>query len=62
MLVQHNAITISKYYGQITLQRVSELMHVEKDYCEEEICSLNNKKVIRCRIDRIGGIIDFRPV
>jgi 26S proteasome regulatory subunit N5 len=44
------------------MQRVSELINVEKEYCEEEVCTLNNKKVISCRIDRIDGIIDFRPV
>lgn len=61
MLVQHNVRIISKYYGQLTLTRVSELIGVEKDYCEEEVCSLNNKRVISCRIDRIDDTIDFRP-
>lgn len=62
MLVQHNVRIISKYYGQLTLNRVSQLLNVERDYCEEEICSLNNAKTISCRIDRIDGVIDFRPV
>lgn len=35
MLVQHNIRIISKYYGQLTLHRVSQLLNVERDYCEE---------------------------
>jgi 26S proteasome regulatory subunit N5 len=62
MLVQHNVRVISKYYGRLTLDRVSQLLEVEKDYCEEELCSLNNRHTISCRIDRIDGVIDFRPV
>ncbi len=62
MLVQHNVRIISKYYGELTLTRVSELLKVEREYCEEQICALNNKKVISCRIDRIDGVIDFKPV
>lgn len=62
MLVQHNIRIISKYYGELTLNRVSELLNVERDFCEEELCTLNNKHVISCRIDRIDGVIDFRPI
>jgi hypothetical protein len=35
MLVQHNIRIISKYYGELTLGRVSELLKVEREYCEE---------------------------
>jgi 26S proteasome regulatory subunit N5 len=62
MLVQHNIRVISKYYGQLTLNRVSQLLAVDRDYCEEELCTLNNLSTISCRIDRIDGVIDFRPV
>lgn len=62
MLTQHNVRIISKYYSQLSLQRMSELINVEKDYCEEELCILNNDKVISCRVDRIRDIIDFKPV
>jgi 26S proteasome regulatory subunit N5 len=62
MLVQHNIRIISKYYGQLTLERVSQLLQVERDYCEEELCCLNNLHTISCRIDRIDGIIDFKPI
>ena len=44
------------------MRRVSELLNVEIGYCEEELCTLNNSKTISCRIDRIDGVIDFRPV
>jgi 26S proteasome regulatory subunit N5 len=62
MLVQHDIRIISKYYGQLTISRVSELLRVEREDCEEEICSLNNRHVICCRIDRIDGVIDFKPI
>lgn len=35
MLVQHNVRIISKYYGELTLTRVSELLKVDREYCEE---------------------------
>lgn len=35
---------------------------MDKSYCEEELCVLNNNKVIACRIDRISDLIDFKPV
>lgn len=62
MLVQHNVRIISKYYGRITLTRIQELNGVDKNYCEEELCALNNRKVISCRIDRIDDSVDFRPL
>lgn len=62
MLVQHNIRVISKYYSELTLQRLSEINNVDKNYCEEELCVLNNNKVISCRIDRISDLIDFKPV
>ena len=62
MLVQHNIRIISKYYGELSLERLSQLIDTDKDYCEEQLCTLNNNHTISCRIDRIDGRIDFRPV
>ena len=62
MLVQHNIRVISKYYSELSLQRMSELVNAEKDFCEQELCALNNEKVISCRVDRISGVIDFKPI
>lgn len=62
MLVQHNIRVISHYYSQLSMQRMGELVNAEKDFCEEELCTLNNERVISCRVDRISGVIDFRPV
>lgn len=60
--MQHDIRIIAKYYDSLTVKRVSELLRVEQEYCEEEICTLNNQKVISCRIDRIDGVIDFKPI
>lgn len=62
MLVQHNIRIISYYYSQLTLPRMSQLVNADKDFCEEELCTLNNEKVINCRVDRISGVIDFRSI
>lgn len=62
MLVQHDIRVIARYYSEISLARVAQLLRVEQDYCEEELCALNNSGVIRCRIDRIAGVVDFRPI
>jgi 26S proteasome regulatory subunit N5 len=62
MVTQHNIRIISKYYSQLTLQRMSALIRVAKDYCEEELCVLNNEKVINCRVNRTKDTVDFKPV
>lgn len=62
MLVQHNIRVVAKYYSELTIQRLSELTNAEKSYCEEELCVLNNNKVISCRVDRISDLIDFKEI
>ena len=62
MLTQHNIRVMSQYFAQLTLQRMTELVGVDKDYCEEELCTLNNNKIISCRVDRISDVVDFRPI
>jgi hypothetical protein len=62
MLVQHNIRIISKYYGRLTLRRISQLLNQDKDFCEEELCALNNLGLIKCRVDRIDDTVDFRPI
>lgn len=34
MLTQHNIRAMSQYYAEVTLLRMSQLMNVDKDYCE----------------------------
>jgi 26S proteasome regulatory subunit N5 len=62
MLIQHDLRVISKYYSTLRLARVAELLRVEPEACEDELCVLNNAGAMRCRIDRIDGVVDFTPI
>ena len=59
---EHNIRFISKYNGTITFTHVQQLNQIDKAYCEEELCALNNRKVISCRIDRKDDLVDFRSI
>ena len=60
-LIQHNIRVIAKYYERIQLSRAAQLMNVDGDTTEAEICEMINNKLIVAKIDRIEGIISFKP-
>lgn len=41
------------------MQRLSQLLKVDADECENELCEMINDKMIFGKIDRISGIIAF---
>lgn len=49
------------YYRQITLERMSQLLHQTKDQTEAHVAELVNAKMIHAKIDRPKGIVVFRP-
>ena len=52
---------IHKYYDQITLDRIQQLLgnNVTKDQAEQELCDMIFSKIIYARIDRLTGIVTF---
>lgn len=58
-LIEHNIRIIAMYYSRIHLQRMSELLNLPSNRCEEYLSKLANSDTIRVKIDRPVGIIYF---
>ncbi|XP_014103464.2 26S proteasome non-ATPase regulatory subunit 12 [Bactrocera oleae] len=58
-LIEHNIRIIAMYYSRIHLQRMSELLNLPTNRCEEYLSKLANSDTIRVKIDRPVGIIYF---
>lgn len=59
-IIHHNLKVVEKYYTRITLDRLATLNNIEKTTVEEEISVLVCDGLLRAKIDRISGIVDFR--
>lgn len=60
-VVEYNLQVIAKYYTQIRLGRLAQLLDLTSDEAEEALADLVVKKTIHARIDRPAGLIDFQP-
>jgi 26S proteasome regulatory subunit N5 len=60
-LLEHNIRIISLYYDQIGLDWMAGLVGCPAEECEGLLCGLMNGRVVACGVDRIDGVIDFRP-
>eukprot|EP01130_Rhizamoeba_saxonica_P012196 TRINITY_DN5124_c0_g1_i1.p1 TRINITY_DN5124_c0_g1~~TRINITY_DN5124_c0_g1_i1.p1 ORF type:complete len:443 (-),score=103.53 TRINITY_DN5124_c0_g1_i1:110-1411(-) len=58
-ILDHNIHVISKYYSQITTQRLSELLDLDPQKTEDCLCKLVVKKAIYAKVDRFEGIVSF---
>jgi len=59
-LIQHNIRIISKYYERILVNRLSQLVGVDVDSVETELCDAINHKLVLAKIDRIRGVVNFK--
>jgi len=59
-VIEHNLRVIAKYYTRITMKRLCELVDVDQNSIETDISRLVNAGMITCKIDRLGGLVDFR--
>ena len=59
-VIEHNLRVIAKYYTRITMKRLCELLDVDQNSLETDISRLVNDGMINCKIDRLGGLVDFR--
>mmetsp|Transcript_23505 Transcript_23505/g.51377 ORF Transcript_23505/g.51377 Transcript_23505/m.51377 type:complete len:487 (-) Transcript_23505:546-2006(-) len=58
-VVEHNILVICKYYKRITLVRLSELLDLDLAPAEKHISDMVVKKMVKAKIDRPAGIVDF---
>ncbi len=59
-VVEHNIRIIASYYRQITLERMSQLLHQSREQTELSVAELVNAKMIQAKMDRPRGVIVFR--
>lgn len=60
-VVEYNLQVIAKYYTQIRLCRLAQLLDLTSDEAEEALADQVVKKTIHARIDRPAGLISFQP-
>jgi hypothetical protein len=58
---EQNIRVVASYYTQITLPRLTELLDLSAAEAERTLCRLVTEKVVRAKIDRSAGIVDFSP-
>jgi len=58
-LIEHNIRIIACYYARIHLNRISELLNLPANRCEEYLSKLANNDTIRVKIDRPAEIVYF---
>ncbi|XP_061398039.1 26S proteasome non-ATPase regulatory subunit 12 [Musca vetustissima] len=58
-LIEHNIRIIAMYYSRLHLTRMSELLNLPTNRCEEYLSKLANSDTIRVKIDRPAEIIYF---
>lgn len=58
-LIQHNLRIFQLYYESVYLNRISQLIQISTSEIEEEICEMIEKSLLKCKIDRVSGIIQF---
>lgn len=61
MLGIQNIRVIASYYTQITLSRLTELLDLSPAEAESTLCRLVTETVVKAKIDRPAGIVDFTP-
>lgn len=59
-IIHHNLKVVEMYYARITLIRLAELCNVKAELVETEIADMVCNGLLRAKIDRIVGIVDFR--
>jgi 26S proteasome regulatory subunit N5 len=58
-IIQHNLRVIEKYYTQIRLDRISNLILVNVERAEQEIADMVVNKRIIAKINRLDGVVKF---
>eukprot|EP01022_Parablepharisma_sp_SALTPOND_P033427 TRINITY_DN88700_c1_g1_i1.p1 TRINITY_DN88700_c1_g1~~TRINITY_DN88700_c1_g1_i1.p1 ORF type:complete len:307 (-),score=65.16 TRINITY_DN88700_c1_g1_i1:86-1006(-) len=59
-IIHHNLKVVEMYYIRITMARLAVLNNVTVEVVEDEISELVCNGLLRAKIDRILGVVDFR--
>lgn len=58
-VIEHNVRVVAKYYTQIQMGRLTELLDLNEDETEKYISELVTSKTVYARIDRPARIVSF---
>ncbi|KAH8065170.1 hypothetical protein JL722_2077 [Aureococcus anophagefferens] len=58
-VVQHNVRVVAKYYRQISVARVANLLGLSEDEAERHVSHMVSSNGLYCKIDRPAGIAQF---
>lgn len=56
--VEHNVLTVAKYYTRISMARLAELLDLSPDKAEDALSKLVVSKAVCARIDRPAGVVE----
>ncbi|GBF93932.1 26S proteasome non-ATPase regulatory subunit 12-like [Raphidocelis subcapitata] len=56
-VVEHNVLTVAKYYTRISMARLAELLDLTQDKAEEAVSKLAVSKAVTVKIDRPAGVV-----
>lgn len=60
-LIQHNLSVYQKFFSQISMRRISNMISVNIPEIEDEICDMVVNKFIYAKINRINETVNFKP-
>lgn len=60
-LIQHDITIFQKFFSQVSLNRISQIIGINKSEVEAEIADMVINKYIYAKINRINSIVNFKP-
>lgn len=58
-VIEHNIYTISKYYSEISIPRLGQILELPQDEAEERVCAMVSERGLVAKIDRPARTIIF---
>lgn len=60
-LIQHNLGIFQKYFSQVRMERISQMIDINMDEVEQELADMCIEKHIFAKINRINFTVNFKP-
>ena len=58
-MVEHNIRIMAKYYTQVSLKRMAELLDLKETETEEFLSKMVVDKAVEAKVDRLDNIVNF---
>jgi 26S proteasome regulatory subunit N5 len=60
-LIQHNLGIFQKYFSQVKMERISQMIEINLEEVEQELADMCIQKHIFAKINRINFTVNFKP-